>query len=477
MEGLLQNDMLNKHPMRYNIPIMQSSKTSVLIATTLGAFLTPFMGSAMNVAVPFIGQEFGMNATTLPWINNSFLIASLTFLLPFGRLADIYGRKKIFTWGIAAFTVFTFLCALANSTEMFLAFRALQGISGAMIFGTSVALVTSAYPPKERGRVLGINVASIYFALSIGPVAGGILVNRFGWESIFIATLPLCFIVLALIVWKLRGEWSPAQGESFDTTGAVIYGITIIAIMCGLSLLPELWGAGLIAAGVLALAGFIRYEIRARSPLLDISLFRRNIPFAFSSLAALINYAATFAVAFLLSLYLINIKGYTPDISGYILVTQPVFQAIFAPIAGRLSDRIEPRIIASIGMAVCVVGLVLFTLISETTSLWMIIGGQAILGFGFGLFSSPNTNAIMSAVETKLYGVAASTVATMRQVGMTLSMAIVTVLFAVYIGSTQMTSENPDGFMQSFKVAFIIFACLCFIGIFASLARGKTRRG
>lgn len=469
--------MHHRRSMRYNIPIMQSSKTSVLIATTLGAFLTPFMGSAMNVAVPAIGEQFGMNATTLPWIANSFLIASLTFLLPFGRLADIYGRKKIFTWGIAAFTVLTFLSALSNSTEMFLAFRALQGISGAMIFGTSVALVTSAYPPKERGRVLGINVASIYFALSIGPVAGGILVNRFGWESIFIATLPLCFIVLALILWKLRGEWSPAQGESFDTTGAVIYGITIIAIMCGLSLLPELWGAGLIAAGVLALAGFIRYETRSRSPLLDISLFRHNIPFAFSSLAALINYAATFAVAFLLSLYLINVKGYTPDIAGYILVTQPVLQAIFAPIAGRLSDRIEPRLIASIGMAVCVVGLVLFTLISETTSLWMIIGGQAILGFGFGLFSSPNTNAIMSAVETKLYGVAASTVATMRQVGMTLSMAIVTVLFAVYIGSTQMTSENPDGFMQSFKVAFIIFACLCFIGIFASLARGKTRRG
>ncbi|MFA5367847.1 MAG: MFS transporter [Dehalococcoidia bacterium] len=379
---------------------MQSSKTSVLIATTLGAFLTPFMGSAMNVAVPAIGEQFGMNATTLPWIANSFLIASLTFLLPFGRLADIYGRKKIFTWGIVAFTVFTFLCALSNSTGMFFAFRALQGISGAMIFGTSVALVTSAYPPKERGRVLGINVASIYIALSVGPVIGGVLVNHFGWQSILIATLPLCLVVLALIIWKLRGEWSPAQGESFDTTGAVIYGITIIAIMCGLSLLPELWGAGLIAAGVLSLAGFIRYETRSRSPLLDISLFRRNIPFAFSSLAALINYAATFAVAFLLSLYLINVKGYTPDIAGYILVTQPVFQAIFAPIAGRLSDRIEPRIIASIGMTVCVVGLVLFTLISETTSLWMIIGGQAILGFGFGLFSSPNTNALMSAVET-----------------------------------------------------------------------------
>ena len=462
--------------MRYNIPIMQSSKTSVLIATTLGAFLTPFMGSAVNVAVPAISQEFAMTATTQPWISNSYLIASLTFLLPFGRLADIYGRKKIFTWGIVVFTVFSLLTAFSNSTEMFFAFRALQGVSGAMILGTSVALLTSAYPPQERGRVLGINVASIYFGLSVGPVLGGVLVDHFGWKSIFIAILPLCLVVLALIIWKLRGEWATARGERFDPVGAVTYGVTIIALMCGLSLLPELWSVGLIAAGVLALIGFIWYETKSHSPLLDINLFRRNTPFAFSSLAALINYAATFAISFLLSLYLINIKGYSPEVAGYILVTQPVFQAIFAPIAGRLSDRIEPRIIASAGMAVTVIGLALLVFVRETTSLGLIIGGQALLGFGFGLFTSPNTNAIMSSVENRLYGVAASTVATMRQTGMTLSMSIVNVLFAVYIGSNQMTSQNPDAFMQSFKVAFIIFACLCFAGIFASLARGKMRR-
>ncbi|MFA5375130.1 MAG: MFS transporter [Dehalococcoidia bacterium] len=455
---------------------MQSSKTSVLIATTLGAFLTPFMGSALNVAVPAISQEFGMTATTQPWISNSYLIASLTFLLPFGRLADIYGRKKIFTWGIVVFTVFSLLTALSNSTEMFFAFRVLQGISGAMILGTSVALLTSAYPPQERGRVLGINVASIYFGLSVGPVLGGVLVDHFGWKSIFLAILPVCLIALALIIWKLKGEWATAKGEKFDPVGAVIYSVTIIALMCGLSLLPGLWSAGLIPAGVLALAGFVWYEMKSRSPLLDINLFRRNTTFAFSSLAALINYAATFAISFLLSIYLINIKGYSPTIAGYILVTQPVFQAIFAPIAGRLSDRIEPRIIASTGMAITVIGLALLVFVRETTSLGLIIGGQALLGLGFGLFTSPNTNAIMSSVENRLYGVAASTVATMRQTGMTMSMGIVNVLFAVYIGSTQMTSENPDAFMQSFKVAFIIFACLCFAGIFASLARGKMRR-
>ena len=253
--------------MRYNISIMQPNKTSVLLATTLGAFLTPFMGSALNVAVPAISHEFSMTATTQPWISNSYLIASLTFLLPFGRLADIYGRKRIFTWGIVVFTLFSFLTAMSNSTAMFFAFRALQGISGAMILGTSVALLTSAYPPKERGRVLGINVASIYFGLSIGPVLGGVLVDHFGWRSIFIAILPVSIIALALIIWKLKGEWATAKGEKFDPVGAVIYSATIIALMCGLSLLPGVWSAGLIPAGVLALIGFVWYEMKSRSPL------------------------------------------------------------------------------------------------------------------------------------------------------------------------------------------------------------------
>ena len=176
--------------MRYNIPIMQSSKTSILIATTLGAFLTPFIGSAIVVAVPAISQEFNMTSTAQAWIGNAYLIPSLTFLLPFGRLADIYGRKRILTWGIVVFTLFSFLTALSTNTEMFFAFRAMQGVSGSMILGTSVALLTSAYPPQQRGRVLGINVASIYIALSAGPVLGGMLVDNFGWKSIFIATLP-----------------------------------------------------------------------------------------------------------------------------------------------------------------------------------------------------------------------------------------------------------------------------------------------
>ncbi len=459
--------------MRYNISIMPATKRYVLIAATLGAFLIPFMGSALNIALPAIGKEFAMEATLLPWVTTAYLIAAAAFLVPFGKLSDIYGRKKIFTLGTLVFTLSSLMAALSTSPAMLMAARVIQGISGAMIFGTSIALLISVYPPGERGRVLGINVASTYFGLSIGPFFGGILTDHFGWRSIFYVNVPLGLLVLALLVWKLKEDWATARGECFDIPGAIIYSLMLIAITYGLALLPSIVGICLFAAGALAIAAFVKWELRVKNPVLDIKLFRNNIVFALSNVAALINYSATFALGFLLSLYLQYIKGFTAEHAGFILVTQPVVQAIFSPIAGKLSDRLEPRVLASIGMALSAVGLSLFIFLSRGTSIAFIIGGQVLLGFGFALFSSPNTNAVMSSVENRYYGVASATVATMRQVGMTLSMGIAAVLFAVYIGKVQITPEYYDAFLKSVKVAFIIFSCLCVAGVFASLARGK----
>lgn len=452
-----------------------ASKGYVLIAATLGAFITPFMGSSINIALPSIGKELEMDAVLLGWVATSYLIAAAMFLVPFGRIADIYGRKRIFTYGILLFTSSSLLCALSTSATMLISFRVLQGIGGAMIFGTGVAMLTSVFPLGERGRALGINVAAVYLGLSLGPFVGGFLTQHLGWRSIFIANVPLGLIVIALILWKLKGDWATAKGERFDLPGSLIYSLMLVAIMYGFSLLPAMAGGWLILAGVLALVAFVWWEMRVQSPVLNIGLFRNNAVFAFSNLAALINYSATFAVAFLLSLYLQYIKGFSPQYAGVILISQPVVQAVFSPIAGRLSDRIEPRILASAGMALTVVGLSMFTFLSADTSLAFIIGGLVLLGFGLALFSSPNTNAVMSSVENRSYGVASATLATMRQVGMMLSMGVAMLLFAVYIGRVQITPEYHELFLRSVKVAFIIFACFCFGGIFASLARGRVR--
>ena len=450
-------------------------KRSALLVAVLASFLTPFMVSSINIALPAIGADFHMGAVAMSWVPTAYLLAAAVFLVPFGRIADITGRKRIFTYGIWIYTAASLLLGISPSAHLLIAFRALQGFGSAMIFGTAMAIVTSVFPPNERGRVLGINVAAVYIGLSCGPFFGGLLTQHLGWRSIFLVNVPIGIAVIFFISAKLKGEWAEAKGEPFDLSGAVIYSLTLVALMYGLSLLPSRAGAWLVLAGVLGLALFAWWEQKAESPLLNMDLFRNNMPFALSNLAALINYSATFAVTFLLSLYLQYIKGFTPQHAGFILVSQPVIMALFSPSAGKLSDKIEPRVVASIGMGFAAVGLFLFTFLGEGTHMGFIVGGLMLLGFGFALFSSPNTNAVMSSIDRRYYGVGSATLGTMRLTGQMLSMGIAMVIFALHIGDARITPENYPVFLTSLKTAFTIFSALCFGGIFASLARGKVR--
>lgn len=452
----------------------ETSKKVALLVAAMAAFLTPFMGSSINIALPLIQEEFSMNAIALGWVSASFLLSAAMFLVPFGRIADIYGRKKVFLYGIVTFTLFSLLSALSNSASMLITARLFQGIGGAMIFGTGVAILTSVFPPKERGKALGINVAAVYTGLSLGPFLGGVLSHNLGWRSIFLMNVPLGIAVILMVLWKLKGEWAEARGEQFDFVGALIYALALPAIMYGFSDLPGTTGYLLIVGGMLGLVSFTMWEARARNPVLNVNLFRKNTVFALSNLAALINYSATFAVAFLLSLYLQYIKGFDTQYAGYILASQPVVMALFSPSAGRLSDRMEPRLVASIGMTLATVGLFLLTLLYKNTPLWFIVLVLVLLGLGFALFSSPNTNAVMSSVEKKYYGVASGTLGTMRLTGQMLSMGIVMLVFAVYMGDVEITTRYYPVFLTSVRVAFLIFTVLCFGGIFASLARGKV---
>ena len=451
------------------------SRKIVLFVATMGSFLAPFMGSSINIALPSIGREFAMDAILLSWVATAYLLAAAVFTVPLGRVADIYGRKKIFTYGIVIYTVSSLLLAMSTSATMLISLRVLEGIGGAMIFGTGIAMLTSVFPPGERGRALGINVAAVYLGLSLGPFIGGILTQHFGWRSIFLVTVPLGLIVIVFILWKLKGEWAEAKGDKFDLSGSIIYGITLVALIYGLSLLPAMSGIWSIIIGIIGIWIFIKWETKMRSPVLHMELFKNNTVFVFSNLAALINYSATFAVAFLLSLYLQYTKGLDPQSAGLILVSMPATQAILSPVAGRLSDRVEPRILASVGMGITAIGLVLLTFLAQNTTIEFVLASLIVLGFGFALFSSPNTNAVMSCVEKRSYGVASATLATMRQVGMMLSMGIAMVIFSIYIGRVEITPEYYSAFVSGLKIAFVIFAVLCFAGIFASLARGKLR--
>ena len=452
------------------------SKGTVLLVTTLSFFLATFMGSSVNIALPSIGSELQINAILLGWVATAYILASVTFLLPAGRLADIHGRKRFLTYGIFIYTITSFLLSFAPSATVLIALRAAQGIGGAMIFSTGIAIVTSVFPAGERGKALGINVAVAYLGLTLGPVLGGLLTQHFGWRSIFLATVPLGATVIALLLGKIKEEWAEAKGEKFDTIGAMIYAPALTGIIYGFSLLPEMLGIWLIIAGAAGIFAFIRREKKIEHPLLDINLFRNNRGFTFSNLAVLLNYSAAFAVAFLLSLYLQYIKGLSPQNAGLILVAMPAVQASLSPIAGRLSDRIEPQILASVGMGLTATGLALFTTLGENTSLRFIIATLALIGFGFAFFASPNTNAIMSSVKQSFYGIASATMATMRQIGMSFSMGIAMLLFAIYIGRVEITPEYYPSFLTSTKTAFIIFTALCSGGVFASLAGRKKQQ-
>ena len=408
----------------------RSTKISALIVTGVRSFITPFMLSGVTIALPGIQKTFSINAVLLSWVATSYILSISVFLIPIGKIADIYGRKKIYYGGLILFIVSNFLCAFAGSIETLIILRIFQGIGGAMFVTTGIAIIISVFPVKERGKAMGINVAAIYLGLSAGPFIGGLLTNYFTWKSIFISITPLGILSIALVAFFLKGEWADAKDEKFDLIGSLIYGASLVMLMYGVSVLPQAIVISLTFFGFIGLFGFAVYELKIQHPVFEIRLFKHNKVFTFSSIAALINYASTSTITILLSLYLQYILNLSPQKAGLVLVSQPIMQAVFSPIMGKLSDKIEPGILASIGMIINSIGLFMFIFFKPGISLIFIAGVLLLLGFGYALFSSPNMNAIMSSVGKRHFGIASGAVATMRTIGITLSMAISTLVFS-----------------------------------------------
>jgi EmrB/QacA subfamily drug resistance transporter len=451
------------------------SATATLFAVSTASFLMPFMFSGVGIALPSIGREMGATATQIGLVETGYMMSVSMFLLLMGRLGDVYGRKRIFQWGIALFTLMGAAISQAWSIHAVVVLRFLQGIGGAMIAATGMAIVVSVFPQNQRGKALGINVACVYAGLSCGPFLGGTIVTAWGWRWLFALCLPLGAAVYGILRWKLKGEWADARGESIDWRGAVIFSLAMIALVVGAANLKSAdWGGYLMACGALLLTGFVWIEDRTPSPLLDIHLMKTNQVFTLSSLAALLNYAATFGVTFFMSLFLQYVKGFTPQQAGTLLVLQPVTQALFSPICGRLSDRYPAAWIATIGMASCAAGLGLSVGITQTTSTHDIAAILFLLGIGFALFSSPNMSVIMGSVPPRFVGVASGLVAIMRTFGMMVSMTIVTILFSTILKGHPISAETQGDFIRCMHAAFTTYALLCILGIFASF--GRLRR-
>ncbi len=449
-----------------------SDQRITLAVVVITAFITTFTGSALNLSIPDIGRQFGADAGTVGWLVTGYTLAVAAFSVPIGRLADITHRKTVLTAGLVIFTACCAAAVFSVSAAMLLTARIIQGIGAAMIFSTNTAVLISAYPDEKRGRVLGYSLASTYIGMSAGPVVGGFLNYNFGWRSIFILTGILGFAALLAAALKLSKDKPEKSGESMDMAGNILYIIFIVCLMYGLSeAAKSIYAVFIAAAGLVFGVLFVRHEFKTETPAVNMRLFRENLGYAFSNLSALMNYGATFAISYLISIYLQEVSGYSSQTAGLIMIAQPAVMALLSPVTGRLSDRLSPFKLSSAGMAFCAAGTAIFIFIDEDTSLWTIVAALVVTGLGFSLFSSPNTNAVMSCVSKDEYGVASSLLATMRSIGHTVSMVIVTIVITRFMSDTPLEEASPEVLIHVINLSFIIFTAICAAGVFVSLKR------
>lgn len=443
-----------------------------LFIAMITSFITTFTGSALNLSIPDMGAELQVSAELIGWMVTAYTLTVAALSVPFGRIADMTDRRKILIAGVFLFGLSSLLSMVPAGIVFLLILRIVQGIGGAMIFATNTALLVAVYPGSERGKVLGYSIACTYIGLSAGPVLGGIFNHYFGWRSIFLLTFVVSFAAF-LIAWRMLPRNTQTREEgSFDGKGSLYCVAMIVLFLYGLSVVSHsLLGAALMAGGVLFFMVFIHHELNTDFPVINVRLFMENRGYAFSNLAALLNYGATFAISYLLSIYLQVVMGYSSQVAGVILIVQPVIMAVMSPSMGKLSDRISPFKLSSFGMALCAAGLAMFACVGETTKLWIVFLALVISGVGFAFFSSPNTNAVMACVEKKDYGVASSLLATMRTVGQSASMAILTVIVGFYMQDAVLNEAEPAVLVKTMHMGFLIFTVICLAGIWVSMKR------
>lgn len=440
--------------------------------SVITSLMTAFMGSALNLSIPHMGDYFGASATTVSWIITGYMLSIASMSVPFGKLADTTGRRRIFLMGIMGFTLSCGLATVAWEIWFILILRVIQGISAAMIFATNTAILLSIFPPGERGKVLGNLTAGVYVGLSAGPVIGGMLNHYLGWQSIFLVSCVMGTVAFIIAFRHLPKQEKLEVEKKHDVLGNILYIAMILCVMVGFSGISTVkYSWVLLILGAMLTGAFVLVELRATNPVIQVRIFRKNPVYTLSNLTALMNYSATFAIGYLGSLYLQLIMGYTSRAAGLILIAQPVVMAILSPVAGRWSDRIAPYKLASLGMVFCAVGLVIFAFVGAHWPLWVIVMALLVTGMGFALFSSPNTNAVMSCVKRENYGIASSILTTMRSLGQSSGMAVVTLIMGFSMKNTPLSEAPPEVLLETMHIGFFVFTGLCIAGIFMSLKR------
>ena len=446
----------------------------VLLICTILSFFTVFAFNAVIIAVPSIASEFAMSNIVQNWVTIIFLLIVSVISVPAGQISGKYGLKRITVLSIILFIITSIANVFVTSSETFLLCRLILGIALAFINVTSMAMVVSAFSPKERGKALGINITGVYLGLTLSPVFAGILNYQLGWRSVILFSVPFLAAAMILLLTKVDDEWITFKDTPLDLKGSIIYSIGIVLFMYGFTILNQITGVVLTILGIIILIIFAYVELKTEHPVFDIRFFK-NRKFLSANFASLCAYLATFAVTTILNYHLQYIKGYDSQFAGIILLAAPVCQVLIAPIAGRLSDKYTPQILAALGMGLGTLSLFLFSFLNATTSLEFLIVSMIIFGVGFGLFSPPNTNVIMSSVPPKDTSIASAAVATMRTVGQTMSMGILTLVFAFVMGNVPIVEKYYPLLVTSCNLTCLICVVLCIASVFASFVGIKAK--
>ena len=455
---------------------LMDTKNLILLVCSILCFFTVFAVNAIVVVIPTIAIEFQMSNIVQNWITIIFFLVVAVLSVPAGQISGKYGLKKVTIISVILFIIISVINVLVTSSQQFLACRFVLGIALSFINVTSMAMVVSAFNEKERGKALGVNITAVFVGLSLSPVLGGIFNYHFGWRFVVLFNVPFLVVILILLLTKIDDEWITFPNIPIDLKGSLFYGLGMVLFIYGFTILNELSGIILTVLGILILLIFGFIELKQDYPVFDMRLFK-NRQFLSSNFAALSAYLATFAVTTIINYHLQYIKGFDSQTTGIILLIAPLCQVIIAPIAGRLSDKYVPQILAGIGMALGTVSLILFSFLNFNTSLEFLLISMVIYGVGFGLFSPPNTNVIMSSVPPQDTSVASAAVSTMRTIGQVMSLGILTLVFAFIMGNVPIIEKYYPLLIQSCQITCLICVMLCIISVFASVVGIKSKIG
>lgn len=448
------------------------NKWWVLISLGTGTFMAALDGSVVNIILPVLRKTFNSDVASIEWVVTIYLLMVSGLLLTFGRLGDLKGHKTVYVWGFSIFIIGSILCGAAWNPTMLVIFRSIQAIGGAMLASNSPAIITSNFPPEQRGRAFGLISSMTYLGLTVGPSLGGLLTHSFGWRTVFYINVPVGLLALFLSLRSIPKDTPLEKNQRFDLAGAFLFLTGLSALLLGLNKGAD-WGwsspsvIGLLTIALLLMVIFIQVERHSQAPMLDLNLFKIPL-FSASAANALLNYICVYSLVFLMPFYMIQGRGLNPAQAGLLLTAQPIIMAITAPISGFFSDRFGSRRPGMIGMGILASGMFLLSRIGAETSLWIVILGLATTGAGTGIFISPNTSALMGAAPKTRQGIASGVQAEARNIGMVLGIGLAGAIF-----TTHLVGNTPNALYSGIDMGFFVAGVVAILGLIVSALKEK----